>query len=177
VSRRRALFLDRDGTLIADVGYPRDPAQVTLVPGAAAALRALPAGVARVIVTNQSGLGRGLIAPAEAAAVAAAVVARFAAEGVHFDGVYTCPHHPDDGCPCRKPAPGLLVQAAAELDLDLGGSIMIGDKPSDVVAGRAAGCAASLRLALGDDGDGDRDADAVGWNAAGRRIASLFGLE
>jgi len=174
---RPALFLDRDGTLIHDVGYPRDPDRVALVAGAAAALRGLPAGVARVVITNQSGLGRGLITPAEAASVHAAFVAGFAAEGVRFDGVYTCPHHPGHGCRCRKPRPGLLLQAAAELDLDLAASIMIGDKPADVDAGRAAGCAAALRLALGPDDAGASAADVIGWPAAARRIASLFGLE
>ncbi|HVK72636.1 MAG TPA: HAD-IIIA family hydrolase [Kofleriaceae bacterium] len=172
---RRALFLDRDGTLIVDVGYPRDPDQVELLPGAAAALRALPADIALVIVTNQSGLARGLITPAEAAAVADRVAARFAAEGVRLAGAYVCPHGPDDGCSCRKPAPGLLLQAAHELGLDLAASVMIGDKPSDVAAGRAAGCAASLRLASAPEPDTDEAV--VGWPAAGRRIASVFGVE
>lgn len=169
---RRALFLDRDGTLIVDVGYPRDPAQVELLPGAAAALRALPPDVTLVIVSNQSGLARGLITPAEAAAVAARVAERFAAEGVHFAAAYVCPHGPDDGCPCRKPAPGLLLQAARELDLDLARSIMIGDKPSDVAAGQAAGCAASLRFALADAGSAG--ADIAGWAAGAALLASLL---
>jgi len=128
-----------------------------------------------VIVTNQSGLARGLIAPAEGAAVAARVAARFAAEGVRFSGAYVCPHGPDDGCPCRKPAPGLLLQAACELGLDLAASVMIGDKPSDVAAGRAAGCAVSLRLAS--RAEPGADEVVVGWPAAGRRIASVFGVE
>jgi D-glycero-D-manno-heptose 1,7-bisphosphate phosphatase len=124
----RALFLDRDGTLIVDVGYPRDPAQVAILPGAAAALAALPADVALVIVTNQSGLARGLVTPAEAAAVQTEVERQFAAAGVRFAGVYVCPHGPDDGCRCRKPAPGMLLDAARDLGLDLARSLMIGDK-------------------------------------------------
>jgi D-glycero-D-manno-heptose 1,7-bisphosphate phosphatase len=170
----RALFLDRDGTLIVDVGYPRDPEQVELLPGVAAALRVLPADVALVIVSNQSGLARGRITPAEADAVAARVAERFAAEGVRFAGAYVCPHGPDEGCACRKPAPGLLVRAAHELGIDLARSIMIGDKDSDVLAGRAAGCATSLRFAAVGP---DPDADVIGWAAAGMRIASVFGLE
>lgn len=158
----RALFLDRDGTLIVDVGYPRDPDAVDLLPGAAAALRALPPDVALVIVSNQSGLARGRITPAEAAAVAARVEARFAAEGVIFAGAYHCPHGPDDGCPCRKPAPGMLLAAARDLGLDLAASIMLGDKPSDVAAGQAAGCAASLAF--------------TDWAEAGPRIAALLAL-
>ena len=134
---RRALFLDRDGTLIVDVGYPRDPALVQLLPGAAEALRRRTEPL--VIVSNQSGIGRGLITPAEAAAVHARVLEMFAAEGVAFAASYFCPHVPDDHCICRKPKPGLLEQAARELDLDLAASTIIGDKPSDVEAGAAVG--------------------------------------
>lgn len=146
----KTLFIDRDGTLIVDVGYPRDPAQVEPLPGAIAALRELQARFALVIVSNQSGVGRGLIAPAEALAVHERVVALFAAGGVQFAGSYYCPHAPGAGCACRKPAPGMLLQAAAELGLDLAGSIMIGDKRSDIDAGRAAGCGDSLWIAPGD---------------------------
>ena len=167
-----ALFLDRDGTLIVDVGYPRDPDAVALLPGVAAALAALPATVALVIITNQSGLARGLVTPAEAAAVQARVEAAFAAVGVRFAGVYVCPHGPDDGCRCRKPAPGLLLDAARELGLDLGRSLMIGDKAADVAAGHAAGCAALRFAAVPTAG-----ADVVGWADAGARIAAHFGLE
>lgn len=157
---RRALFLDRDDTLIVDTGYPRDPDAVTLVPGAAAALRVLPPDVALVIVSNQSGIARGIITPAEADAVAARVAALFAAEGVTFAAMYRCPHGPDDGCRCRKPAPGMLLDAAHDLDLDLARSIMLGDKPSDVAAGEAAGCAASLQF--------------TGWSDASAALAAAF---
>jgi histidinol-phosphate phosphatase family protein len=138
---RPALFLDRDGTLIEDVGYPRDPRRVRLLPGAADALaRLAAAGFALVMVSNQSGVGRGLLSRAEAEAVHAEVLRRFAAAGVAFDGAYYCYHAPDDGCDCRKPAPGLLLRAAAVLGLDLRQSFMVGDKPIDVAAGAAAGC-------------------------------------
>ncbi|MBA3541531.1 MAG: HAD family hydrolase [Deltaproteobacteria bacterium] len=142
----RALFLDRDGTLIVDVGYPRDPAEVALLPGAADTLRSLANDWTLVIVSNQSGIARGLITPEQANAVHDRVLAAFAAEGVAFAGVYYCPHAPDAGCACRKPAPGLLLDAARELDLDLAASIMIGDKISDVAAGVAAGCGQSIRF-------------------------------
>lgn len=163
VPRRRALFLDRDGTLVVDAGYPRDPDAVVLLPGAADALRALPADVALVIVSNQSGIARGLITPDEAAAVQARVIDRFAGGGVVFAGAYLCPHGPDDGCACRKPRPGMLFDAARDLRLDLARSIVVGDKPSDVDAGRAAGCR-----------DGVLFTD---WAEAGPRIASLFASE
>jgi len=138
---RSALFLDRDGTLIVDVGYPRDPERVELLPGAAEALRDLAGqGFALVIVSNQSGVARGRITPDEAERVQARVVERFAAAGVTFDGAYFCFHGPDDGCPCRKPSPGMLRRASEDLGLSLASSVMVGDKPSDVQAGHAAGC-------------------------------------
>ncbi len=172
-----ALFLDRDGTLIVDVGYPRDPARVTLLPGAAAALAALAPHAALVIVSNQSGLARGRITPAEAAAVHARVVDLLAAAGVPIAGSFYCPHGPDDGCRCRKPAAGLLLAAAAALDLDLASSIVVGDKPSDVAAGRAAGCAVGLLFAAAAAPAAARDvADVVGWDQAGRELATLFGV-
>ncbi len=158
----RALFLDRDGTLIVDVGYPRDPALVEPLPGAIEALRELQQTFALVIISNQSGIGRGMITEAEAAAVHDRVVAVFAAGGVTFAGAYYCPHAPDAGCRCRKPAPGLLHDAARELGLDLARSIMIGDKPSDLDAGRAAGCEHVIRLG----------AD-VDWKAARRWMSAI----
>jgi len=166
----RALLVDRDGTLIVDVGYPRDPARVAPLPGAIDALRALQRRFALVIISNQSGLGRGLIQPAEASAVHDEVVARFAAAGVVFAGAYYCPHAPDAGCPCRKPAPGLLLDAARDLCLDLAASVMIGDKPSDTAAGRAAGCRA---LRFGPDPDADPSArHCPDWPAVIAALAS-----
>lgn len=139
----RGLFLDRDGTLIRDTGYPSDPDAVTLLPGVARALLSARArGYALVIVSNQSGVGRGMIAPDAAEAVQARVEELFAREGVTFDGVRFCFHHPDDGCACRKPEPGMLVDAAEALGLDLSASVMVGDKPSDVQAGVRAGAKA-----------------------------------
>lgn len=143
---RPALFADRDGTLIVDVGYPRDPALVEPLPGAIDALRELQARFALVIISNQSGIGRGRITWAEARAVHDRVIDVFGRAGVGFAGAYYCPHAPDAGCPCRKPAPGLLLDAARELGLDLATSIMVGDKPSDLAAGRAAGVGHAIRF-------------------------------
>lgn len=162
---RPALFLDRDGTLIEDVGYPRDPRQVRPLPGAAAALRRLArAGFALVIVSNQSGVGRGLFGRAEADAVHAEVVRRFAQLGVAFEGAFYCYHAPDEGCACRKPAPGLLLRATAELGLDPGRSFMIGDKPIDIEAGVAAACR-GVRLGAG----------AADWGQVVRLVLSFAG--
>jgi D-glycero-D-manno-heptose 1,7-bisphosphate phosphatase len=139
---RRAVFLDRDGTLIEDPGYPKCPEQVRLLPGAAQAMRQLrEAGFALVVISNQAGVGRGLITPGEAAAVHARFVELFAAEGVAFDDVRYCPHAPADGCACRKPSPRMIEESAARLGIALAKSFMIGDKESDVEAGRRAGCA------------------------------------
>jgi D-glycero-D-manno-heptose 1,7-bisphosphate phosphatase len=173
MAAQRAIFLDRDGTLIVDVGYPRDPARVELLPGAAAALRRLSARAALVIVSNQSGIARGLIARDEARAVHDRMIARFADEGVTFAGAYYCPHAPADDCGCRKPQPGLLLQAARDLDLDLARSAMVGDKPTDVEVGRAAGCGAALLFA-NDVADARLSADVVGWDSAADQLASFL---
>jgi histidinol-phosphate phosphatase family protein len=172
---RPALFLDRDGTIIVDVGYPRDPDRVQLLPGAAEALRSLAARAALVIVSNQSGLARGRFTRAEADAVHARVVELLAAAGVTLAGAHYCWHGPDDGCCCRKPAPGLLLAAADALDLDLAASMVVGDKPSDVEAGRAAGCAHGLLFAAADAPAEARAAAAVvGWPAAAARLHGLL---
>jgi D-glycero-D-manno-heptose 1,7-bisphosphate phosphatase len=170
---RRALFVDRDGTLITDVGYPRDPALVEPLAGAIDALRELQGSFALVIVSNQSGIGRGLVTEAEARAVHDRVIAVFEGAGVRFAGAYYCPHAPDAGCACRKPAPGLLLDAARELDLHLASSVMIGDKASDVAAGRAAGCRHVLRFGpQGDDVDGSQRCD--DWNAVAQFLSRGF---
>ena len=136
-----AVLLDRDGTIIEDPGYLDDPERVRLLERAAAGLRALgSAGYPLVVVSNQSGVGRGWITPGDAARVHDRFVEVLAAEGIELAGAYYCPHAPDDACRCRKPATGLLERAASDLDLDLGTSVMIGDKQSDVDAGRGAGC-------------------------------------
>ncbi len=137
----RAVFLDRDGTLIHDAGYIRDPLQVRLLPGAASGLTRLhQAGFRLVMVSNQSGIGRGMITPAEAEAVHDRLVACLAEHGIQLDAAHYCPHLPEEGCACRKPSPALLLSAARELGIDPGRSWMIGDKESDVAAGRQAGC-------------------------------------
>lgn len=132
--------------MIVDVGYPRDPERVELLAGAADALLQLQQHWALVVVSNQSGIGRGIISAAQAAMVHERFVTLFARAGVSFAGFYYCPHAPDAACRCRKPAPGLIEDAARELDLDLATSVMIGDKPSDVEAGRAAGCGQVMRF-------------------------------
>lgn len=162
---RHAVFLDRDGTLIDDVGYPRDPATVHVVAGAMSALRELSRlGFALVVVSNQSGIARGLVSTAEAAAVHESFVSLCAAEGVQFDAVAYCPHGPTDGCGCRKPAPGMLLDVAGRHELDLERSFMVGDKASDMEAGRRAGCHTILIRSRGGSAPTVQGADGVASN-------------
>jgi rfaE bifunctional protein nucleotidyltransferase chain/domain len=146
LSGRPAVFLDRDGTLVEDVGYPRDPDQLRLLPGATQALAELRIkGFALVIISNQSGVGRGLLTREQADRVHSGLTGLLAEQGVSLDGAYYCYHGPDEACPCRKPSPHLLRTAADELGLDLARSFMIGDKRTDVEAGRAA-CSGTILL-------------------------------
>lgn len=138
---KRALFLDRDGTIIADRGYMRDPDLVELLPGAADALRALEAeGWALVVISNQSGVGRGLITPIELDAVQARFIEVIRAAGVRITASYFCLHAPDEECQCRKPSPFHVQLAAREYGLDLTRSWMTGDRRSDILCGKNAGC-------------------------------------
>ncbi|HEY3354157.1 MAG TPA: HAD-IIIA family hydrolase, partial [Polyangia bacterium] len=142
---RRFVVLDRDGTLIVERHYLADPAEVALLPGAAAALRALrAAGLGLVVVTNQSGIARGLFDEARLALIHGRLDALLAAEGLALDGLYVCPHQPGDGCRCRKPATGLLDRAAAELGFDARRAFVVGDKECDVELGRRAGATTLL---------------------------------
>lgn len=157
LSRKPAVFLDRDGTLVEEMEFLVDPDKLRLFPGAAAAVRRLnSAGLPVVLVTNQSMIARGLASEQQLALVHERLIAELAREGAHLDGIYYCPHHPDIGeppyrapCDCRKPLPGLLQQAAAELGLDLGRSAMVGDTLRDLEAGTAAGCPTLILVRTG----------------------------
>jgi len=145
-----AVFIDKDGTLIEDVPYNVDPALIRFMPGAIPALRLLAgAGLPLVIVTNQPGLASGHFTRAEFARLQQAIAERVREEaGVELAGFYVCPHGPGDEevfpCLCRKPAPGLLIQASVVDGYDLARSWMIGDILDDVEAGRRAGCTTIL---------------------------------
>jgi D-glycero-D-manno-heptose 1,7-bisphosphate phosphatase len=160
---RHAVFLDRDGTVIEDAYYPNSPEQVRLLPGAAEALRRLSErGFLLVLVSNQSGIGRGLITQDEADGVHRRVVEELGAHGVELDDARYCPHAPEAGCRCRKPEPGLILDAARDLGIDLRRSVLVGDTAADLGAGRAAGVATIL---LGTDADD--------WPSALSRIEEL----
>jgi D-glycero-D-manno-heptose 1,7-bisphosphate phosphatase len=163
---RRAVFLDRDGTIIEDEGYLSDASRIRLVPGAIDALRTFREhGFLLIVVSNQSGIPRGLITPGQHTEVDARVKAILVAEGVPLDGAYYCPHLPDDGCPCRKPLPGMIDEAAREHGIDVSRSFMIGDKLADVAAGRAAGCITALLGHGKDSGDAVPHHRADDWHA------------
>ncbi len=135
-----ALFLDRDGTIIEDRGYMHDPALVQLLPGAAEALREVQSrGWPLIVISNQSGVGRGLIKPAEMEAVHNRFLELLQEEGVSITASYFCVHRPDENCHCRKPSPLHLQTAAEEYGIDLKGSWMIGDRRSDILSGKNAG--------------------------------------
>jgi histidinol-phosphate phosphatase family protein len=137
----RAVFLDRDGVLMYDLGYVSSPDRVTLLPDVPAVLQQFRnQGFRLVVITNQSGIGRGLFTHAQAAGVADRFTELLAEQSASVDATYVCPHSPDDACDCRKPKPGMLLRAARELDLDLSRSFMIGDRVSDCEAAEAAGC-------------------------------------
>jgi D-glycero-D-manno-heptose 1,7-bisphosphate phosphatase len=147
---RPALFLDRDGVLNEEVGHLHDPRDLRIIPGAESLLRACNrGGVAVVVVTNQAGIGRGLYDTEACARVNRAIAEALARSGAIVDGWYLCPHRPDDDCACRKPRPGLLRTAAADLGLDLPRSVMVGDKVSDLEAAQAAGVGVSVLVRTG----------------------------
>ena len=161
-----AAFLDRDGTIVADKHYLADPAGLELLPNAVEGLRELRnLGARLVVVTNQSGVGRGYFAAEAVERMHARLRELLAAHGIELDGVYVCPHAPDDGCACRKPGSALFERAAADLGLDLGASFMVGDTDVDVEAGRRIGATPILV------GPWD-DADAPDLLAAARLIRS-----
>lgn len=142
-----ALFLDRDGVINIDHGYVGSVEQFEIVPGIVDVLKAAQErGYLLIVITNQSGIARGYFTAEDYLAVERHMKERFSEQGVSFTAVYHCPHHPDGtvpqlavDCSCRKPMPGLILKAASEHHVDLAHSILVGDKPSDVAAGLAAG--------------------------------------
>ncbi|RKG97947.1 HAD family hydrolase [Corallococcus sp. CA053C] len=142
---RPFVLLDRDGTLIEERGYLRDVEQVRLLPRTVSGLRRFrELGLGLVLVTNQSGVARGYFDLKRVDEVHARVRALLAQEGLHLDGIYVCPHLPEAGCACRKPSPGLGLQAAAELGIDLSRSFVVGDTPGDVAWGERLGATSLL---------------------------------
>lgn len=143
MKKKRAVFLDRDGTINEDVGYPNQFSQINIYPYSFEAVRKInQAGFLAVIVTNQSGIGRGFITEGELQVIHQKLESAFSKHKARLDGIYSCPHYllSSDplyrkNCSCRKPNPGLALQAASELNVDLESSFMIGDKVEDILFG------------------------------------------
>lgn len=162
-NKQRAVFLDRDGTINRYVGFLRDIEQFELLPGVAEAIRRINAsGYLAIVVTNQPVIARGEVTREQLREIHNKMETLLGREGAYVDALYYCPHHPDRGypgevtelkieCDCRKPRPGLLIRAAADYNIDLANSWMIGDSDSDVQAGQAAGC---RTIRIGENGSG-----------------------
>lgn len=156
LKRQRAVFLDRDGTINQYVGFLRDIDDFALIEGAAGAIRRInQSGYLAIVVTNQPVIARGEVTWTELNRIHCKMETLLGQQGAYIDDIFVCPHHPDKGfpgeaeeykvnCGCRKPKPGLLLQAAAKYNVDLAASWMIGDRLSDIMAGQAAGCQTQL---------------------------------
>ena len=144
----RAVFLDRDGTVIEDVGYLQSPSEIKFLPGAIEAIKKLNNhGFKVIVITNQSGIARKMLSEKDFKMITGEIDRLLAKSGAKIDATYHCPHHPkqSEPCECRKPSPGMILKAAKEHNLDLKSSFMVGDKDLDVECGQRAGTK-SIRL-------------------------------
>lgn len=149
----RAIFLDRDGVINVDRGYVCRPEDFVFFPGALEALLDFQKkGYLLIIVTNQSGIGRGYYTLGDFEHLMEWMKKKLSAHGIFLHAIYFCPHHPSQECDCRKPKPGMILRAAKDFGIDLKNSWMIGDKPSDIKAGLAAGVGHTILI-----GDIDND--------------------
>lgn len=157
MAKRRAAFIDRDGVINRETGYVFQIDEFQLLPGVVDGLQRLQdAGYVLVLVTNQAGIARGFYTQKHFERLSEYLRNLLWVDGISFAGIYHCPHHPDGvvesyrvACNCRKPAPGMLLRAAEELKLDLAASVIIGDKRSDIEAGRAAGVGCNIIVRSG----------------------------
>lgn len=144
----RAVFLDRDGVLSVEGGdYVCDPDELRLLPGSVeAVVRLYRAGWSVIVFTNQAGVGKGYLTLETLDAIHKRLEREISAAGGALTAIYACPHHPDDGCDCRKPKPGMLLRGAMEQGLTLSRCFVVGDTPRDLAAGKAVGCTTLLVL-------------------------------
>ena len=174
MQNKGAVFLDRDGVVIEEVNYLSEVEQVRLIPGAAEAIANLNlAGLPVVVVTNQAGVARGYFPEYRVGEIHSYLDELLAECGAWVDRYYYCPHHPEAAvaqyrmkCDCRKPMPGMLHRAATEMGIDLAGSILVGDKASDLAAAGAAGCR-SILVRTGHGGRVDTRTPDPKWNLLG----------
>jgi len=162
----RAVFIDRDGTMAIDVHYCRRPEDFKLYPETAGAVKRLnESGFKVIVITNQSGIARGYFDEATLAEIHEEMRKQLAEEGATLDGIYYCPHHPDDGCDCRKPGPKLVLQAIKEHDINPEHSFVVGDLQMDIDLGRNVGCKTVLvKRQDGEQKINESGADYVGGN-------------
>ena len=164
---RRVALIDRDGTIIVDRVYLADPEGIEFTPGAIEGLQLLrDAGFTLVLVTNQSGIARGYFDVARLEQIHARLRSMLAAEGLRLEAIYICPHGPDDGCDCRKPAPGMVKMAMRDLGFGPDQAVLIGDSDADMGAAAASGVA-GLRVTIGGE-------YGVGFLEAARRACVLL---
>ncbi len=152
---KKVVFLDRDGTINRDSpDYIKSRAEFEFIPGSIEAIGELTVnGFTVIVITNQSALARKLVSPVELAAMHAGMCEAVAAGSGRIKDVFFCPHMPDEGCGCRKPAPGLIFQARQKYNLDLADAVMVGDSVKDVACGRNAGCGLTVLVKSGMDPD------------------------
>ena len=172
-ARRRLALIDRDGTIIIDKVYLRDPDGIEFAPGAVEGLRLLrDAGFALVLITNQSGIARGYFDAARLEQIHDRLQSMLAVEGLTLEAIYICPHGPDDGCDCRKPAPGMVKSAMRDLGFGPDQAVFIGDSDADMGAAAAADVA-GLRVASG-GGKSATTGAAANFLEAARRACALL---
>ncbi len=162
---RKACFLDRDGVINVEVNYLHTPEETVLIPGTAEALRLLhKAGFLAVVVTNQAGVAKSLFPESDVGRVHRRIQELLAADHEKIDDFFYCPHHPDftGRCDCRKPAPGMILSAARKWDIDLKQSFLIGDRMSDITAGRNADLAECYLVLTGYGETASRQPEAAG---------------
>lgn len=159
VKRNRAVFIDRDGTINRKApakDYIKSWSEFEFIPGAAEAIRLLhDRGFKAVVVTNQSQIGKGIVSQAQVDGINARMKKELAGKGAPIDGIYVCPHHPDENCPCRKPKTGLMTDAAKDLGIDILNSYVVGDSAKDILMGKNAGCAATVFVKTGEIDTGE----------------------
>ena len=171
---KKAVFMDRDGVIIEQVAYLSSPEQVALIPGAAEALKLVHAnGDAAVVISNQSGVGRGYFTVAAVEAAHARIQELLAPYGEKVDAFYYCPHAPEEHCTCRKPQPEMILRAAKELDLDVASSLMLGDRMSDLECGVNAGCAQSVLVRTGYGAEQEPKVAAAGFAVADDMLVAV----
>lgn len=166
----RAIFIDRDGTVSEEVGYMHDMSLYKVFPWTGEAIRRInESGLKAILVTNQSGVERGYFEDNMVHRIHGILHDALARSNASLDAIYFCPHHPDTGCECRKPRPGMLLRAERELSIDLAGSYMIGDRYLDIQTARAAGVRAVLVLT----GDGEKEyREHKGWETQPDYVAA-----